>query len=749
MLNIPEIIARELGIKPNQVIEVINLFNDGATVPFIARYRKERTGGLDEEQIRKIDERMGYLTVLEERKKTILKSIEDQGKLTTELAEKINDCLKLNELEDLYLPYKPKRKTRATVAKAKGLEPLALFILENPKFSGDFQEKLAEFINPELGVKTADEALQGAKDIIAEMINDNAEVRKAVRGILENEATVVSEKVKDKASSKKKVEEKEYSAIEEEDIKFSSGVKNKDRKDVYEIYFEFKCEITKIKPYQILAINRGEKEEVLKVTLSYDKDYILGVIRNTFLPYQKSVFMDILEATIEDAFTRLLYPSIEREIRNLLTEKADLHAIEIFAANLKQLLLQPPLLGKMIMGIDPGYVSGCKIAVIDETGKYLYGNTIYPHPPKNKVEDAEDKIVQAVKIYKVDVIAIGNGTASRETEMLVANIIKKYNLKCHYTIVSEAGASVYSASELAKKEFPDLEAAQRGNISIARRLLDPLAELVKIDPKSIGVGLYQHDVDQKLLSQKLDNVVESCVNYVGVDVNTASSSLLNYVSGLNKRLAQNIVKFRDEHGPFPNREALKKVPGFSEKVFEQAAGFLKVTNSDNVLDNTFIHPESYEPTLKLLDKFKMKPEEIKDKGAILQLAVQQRGTKKLAEEIGVGVPTLEDILQNLAKPGRDPREEMPKPILRSDVLKMEDLQEGMELKGTVRNIVDFGAFVDIGVKQDGLIHISQMGNKFVKNPLEVLSVGDIVDVEVISIDLNRGRIGLKLLNINK
>ncbi|HOP49530.1 MAG TPA: Tex family protein [Ignavibacteriales bacterium] len=748
MLNIPEIIARELGIKPYQVNEVISLFNEGATVPFIARYRKERTGGLDEEQIRKIDERMGYLTVLEDRKQTILKTIDEQGKLTPELADKINNCLRLNELEDLYLPYKPKRKTRATVAKAKGLEPLALFILENPKFDGDFDQKLAEFVNPELGVNNTQEALQGAKDILAEMINDNAEVRKAVREVLENEATVVSEKVKEKVSAKKKKEDKEYSEIEEEDIKFSSGVKSKDRNDVYEIYFDFKCEITKIKPYQVLAINRGEKEEVLKVSFSFQKDYILGIIRNTFLPYNKSVFMDILESTIEDAFTRLLYPSIEREVRNMLTEKAELHAIEIFAANLKQLLLQPPIAGKIIMGIDPGYVSGCKIAVIDETGKYLYGNTIYPHPPKNKVEDAEDKIVEAVKLFKVDIIAIGNGTASRETEQLVADIIKKYKLKCHYIIVSEAGASVYSASELAKKEFPDLEAAQRGNISIARRLLDPLAELVKIDPKSIGVGLYQHDVDQKLLAQKLDNVVESCVNYVGVDVNTASPSLLNYVSGLNKRLAQKIVEFRDEHGPFSDRNALKKVPGFTEKVFEQAAGFLKILNGKNVLDNTFIHPESYEATIKLLDKFKLKPEEIKEKGAILELAVKQKGLAKIAAEIGVGEPTLHDILQNLAKPGRDPREDLPKPILRSDVLKMEDLQEGMQLKGTVRNIVDFGAFVDIGVKQDGLIHISQMGNKFVKNPLDVLSVGDIVDVAVMSIDLKRGRIGLKLITDN-
>jgi protein Tex len=719
MINIPYLIAAELSIKAEQVNEVIALFRDGATIPFIARYRKERTGGLDEEQLRIVEDHLNYLTILEERKETVLKSIEEQGKLTDELKDKIVNSIKLQEVEDLYLPYKPKRKTRGTIAKAKGLEPLALFIINNPLFKGDLNEKLKEFINEELGVNSEEEALQGAKDIIAEMINETADVRKLVREFLIETSFVSSGKAKEKTEEKINT-----------------------KKDVYEIYYNFKIQISKIKPYQTLAINRGERDKVLKVTINADVSSLFKDIWKTFLSYQDSAFRVILEVTIEDSYNRLVFPSIEREVRNYMTEIADLHAIEVFASNLRQLLLQPPIAGKIIMGIDPGFVSGCKVAVIDTTGKPIAGKTIYPHPPQSKTESASKTILSLIDKYNIEVIAIGNGTAGRETEFLVADIIKNYKLNCHYLIVSEAGASVYSASVIAKQEFPDLEASQRGNISIARRVLDPLAELVKIDPKSIGVGLYQHDVDQKLLGRKLDDVVVSCVNYVGVDLNTASISLLNHVSGLNKRIAGSIVKHREKIGKFKNREQLLKVTGLGEKVFEQSAGFLKIPSGENPLDNTFIHPESYASTKKLLDLCGISDTQIKDSGNLIYTYVSKNGTTKTASTIGIGEPTLIDIIDNLRKPGRDPREELPKPILRSDVLKMEDLQEGMRLKGTVRNIVDFGAFVDIGVKQDGLLHISQIADKFIKNPLEILSVGDIIDVTILSIDISKGRISL-------
>lgn len=719
MINIPGVIAKELNVKNEQVNEVIALFKDGATIPFIARYRKEKTGGLDEEVLRNIEDRLNYLTILEERKDTILKSIEEQGKLTEELRAKIESSTKLQELEDLYLPYKPKRKTRGTIAKAKGLEPLAEFILNNPLFKGNFQEKLSEFINEELGVLNAEEALHGAQDIIAEMISDSAEVRKIVREFILETGIICSERAK---------------AKEEIDTK----------KDVYEIYYDFKIQISRIKPYQTLAVNRGERDKVLKISLLADTPIVLKDILKTFLPYQDSVFMDILEATASDSYERLIFPSIEREVRNFLTENADLHAIEIFASNLRQLLLQPPISGKMIMGIDPGFVSGCKVAVIDPTGKYLEGATIYPHPPQSRSAEAAKILLAFIKKHNVNVISIGNGTASRETEFLVAEVLKENNLDCHYIITNEAGASVYSASPLAKEEFPELEASQRGNISIARRILDPLAELVKIDPKSIGVGLYQHDVDQKLLSKKLDDVVVSCVNYVGVDLNTASVSLLTYVSGLNKRIANNIIKYREKTGRFTTRQELMNVTGLGEKAFEQCAGFLKIAGGENPFDNTSIHPESYSATEKLLLQLNIPLFKVNESGNLVYLYASKKGTKKIAEEIGIGEPTLIDIIDNLRKPGRDPREEMPKPMLRSDVLKIEDLRENMRLKGTVRNIVDFGAFVDIGVKQDGLLHISQMANKFVKNPLEVLSVGDVIDVSIIGIDIKKGRISLSM-----
>lgn len=721
-MNIVEKIAKELNIKNDQVKSVFSLFDDGATVPFIARYRKEQTGGIDEEQLREIEDRRSYIILLEDRKKTVLNSIEEQGKLTPELKEKITAAEKLREVEDLYLPYKPKRKTRATVAIAKGLEPLANFILENPKFKGTLEEEAVKYLNEEKEVYTVEEAIQGAQDIIAERISENAEVRQLVREFLLEQSKIVSKK----------------SNVKKEDL-------DKNKKDVYEIYHEFEIEIKKIKPYQVLAINRGEKEKYLKVVLSYDHLRIVNEIYDEFFGIDENVFEDMLRIVTEDSFNRLIFPSIEREVRNELTEKADLHAVEIFAANLRQLLLQPPFTNKMIMGIDPGFVSGCKVAVIDHTGKYLEGDTIYPHPPQKQIDHAKQIVLQLIKKYKVELISIGNGTASRETELMIAELIKEENLDCYYLITNEAGASVYSASKIGKDEFPDLDASQRGNISIARRVQDPLAELVKIDSKSIGVGLYQHDVDQKLLNKKLDDVVISCVNYVGVDVNTASSSLLNYVSGLTKNTATKIVEYRNKHGKFATRDQIKNVKGIGEKVFEQAIGFLKIPNGENPLDNTFIHPESYSAVEKLLSMTSIDAKEIYKKGNLIDLFVEQKSLTEIAKEVEVGVPTLEDILENLKKPGRDPRENMPKPILRSDVLKIEDLEEGMKLKGTIRNVVDFGAFVDIGVKQDGLLHISQIANKYIKHPIEVLNVGDIIDVKIIGVDIEKGRISLCLL----
>ncbi len=727
-MNFVSAIAKENSFQPANVQTVLNLLAEGSTIPFIARYRKEHTGGLDEDQLRLIEERFSYLTILEDRRDTILKSIEEQGKLTDELRQKIEACTKLQELEDLYLPYKPKRKTRGTIAKAKGLEPLALFILENPTFAGDFQEKLREFINIELGVNNEEEALQGAKDIIAEMINETAEVRQFTREFLQKESKLKSTK-RDDDSLKTTKNEK---------------LKDKDKKDIYRVYYEFQSDIFKLKPYQILALNRGEIEKFLDVSFVFETETALAGIIKIFLKGVETVFIDIIKETTADSFKRLIFPSVEKEVRNILSEQADLHAIEIFASNLRSLLLQPPLSDKMILGIDPGYVSGCKIAVIDRTGKYLAGATIYPHEPKNKMAEAKAITLKFIREYNVDLIAIGNGTASRETEAMAASLIQDNKLNCQYLMVNEAGASVYSASEVAKKEFPDLEASQRGNISIARRALDPLSELVKIDPKSIGVGLYQHDVDQKLLSKKLDDVVISCVNYVGVDLNTASVSLLAYVSGLNKRIADNIFKYRESKGKFSSRADLLEVTGVGAKVFEQAAGFLKIPGAENPLDNTSIHPESYQATLRLLSMFNLDIQTMRETLGMIEFFVNKKGVEKVAKELNLGVPTLKDIIENLKKPGRDPREDVPKPILRSDVLRMEDLREGMRLKGTVRNVVDFGAFVDIGVKQDGLVHVSQMANKFVKNPLDQMKVGDIIDVTITTLDIERKRISLSM-----
>ena len=711
-------IAQELNLRAIQVSNTVELLDSGNTVPFIARYRKEMTGKLDEEQIRAIEERIKYLRALEERRQTILKSIEEQGKLTPELRQKIEATTKMQELEDLYLPYRPKKRTRATIAKEKGLEPLALKLFAQQETQGTVEELATPFVNPEKEVPDVEAALQGARDIIAELVSEDADVRKTVREFVRQHGVVRSVARDDSVRSD------------------------------YEMYYDYSEPVKRIVPHRILAINRGEREKFLKVSIEIDPEGILPHIESRFITNPDAIARDQLLMAIHDAFKRLIYPSIEREIRNELTEKADEHAIQVFAKNLKNLLLQPPVRGKIIMGIDPGYRTGCKVAVIDETGKYLEGDTIYPHPPQNDVFGAKTILRRLIDKYNVDLIGIGNGTASRETEMLVADLIKEIKAsggrEVYYTIVNEAGASVYSASKVAKEEFPDLEASMRGNISIARRLLDPLAELVKIDPKHIGVGLYQHDVNQKRLGEALQAVVESAVNMVGVDVNTASASLLKYISGLTARTAENIVKYREAHGKFRTREALKEVPGIGDIAFQQAAGFLRIPDGDNPLDNTSIHPESYPATQKLLQKFGIEnnPEEWRQ--LKYRLKQQQVDLNKLAEELGIGVPTLEDILSNLEKPGRDPREEMPGIIFRSDVLKLEDLREGMILQGTVRNVVDFGAFVDIGVKRDGLVHISEMADRFVKNPHDVVAVGDTVTVKVIGIDLERGRVQLSM-----
>ena len=712
-----QLIANELNLNPLQVKNTVALLDDAKTVPFIARYRKEHTGSLDEEQIRAVEERIHYLRALEARKETILGSIEEQGKLTDDLKTRIEAATKMQELEDLYLPYKPKKRTRATVAREKGLEPLAEMLMGRRETDlRDAEALAAAFVNAEKEVEDSGQALQGARDIIAEWISEDADIRKDVR-----EET------------------------------FARGLLTADAKKVegrtpFEMYYEFSEPVSKIVPHRILAINRGESEGVLRVSVSVDEGVMEQLISRRVLTGVPAPFTEQVKTALADAYKRLIAPSIEREVRNALTEKADAHAIDIFAKNLKNLLLQPPVRGKKILGIDPGFRTGCKVAVIDETGKYLEGLTIYPHPPQNQFLKAKSDVRRLIEKYDAAIIAIGNGTASRETEQMAAELIAEMKpaRTVEYIIVSEAGASVYSASKIAREEFPDLEASMRGNISIARRLQDPLAELVKIDPKSIGVGLYQHDINQKKLSESLGHVVESCVNSVGVNLNTASASLLRHISGLTSRTAQNIVKFRDEHGKFKSRRQLKEVEGIGEIAFELAAGFLRIPDGDNPLDNTSIHPESYAATEKLLKKFEIN--DIRKEGNMLKLKIKniREELQTLLEELGIGEPTFRDIIANIEKPGLDPRDSLPKPIFKSDVLKMEDLKEGMWLKGTVRNVVDFGAFVDIGVKQDGLVHVSRMAERYVKNPLEVVAVGDVVDVKVISIDLERGRIGLSM-----
>ena len=709
-------VAKELNLSAQQVEQTFTLLDSGNTVPFIARYRKEVTGGLNEDQIRAIEDRIRYLKNLQERKDAVLESIEKQGKLTPELQEKITAATKLREVEDLYLPYRPKRRTRATIAKEKGLQPLADMMLAQEIEDGALDEIAAPYLNPEKNVDNAEQAYSGASDIIAEMVSEDADVRKAIR-----EFTLKTGLLTTKA-------------------------KGKDELSVYEIYAEYSELVKQIPPHKTLAINRGEREGFLRVGIDVDFDRVKQILTDRYLTNTASIFKDHIIEALTDSYFRLIAPAIERDIRSQITEEADAHAISVFAENVRNLLLSPPVKDKMIMGIDPGFRTGCKVAIIDTTGKYLEGITIYPHAPQKRWDYTKVQLKELIEKHNIDVIAIGNGTASRETEQLIAEIIQESDRQVFYVIVSEAGASVYSASAIAKEEFPDLPAELRGNISIARRLLDPLSELVKIDPKSIGVGLYQHDVNQNRLAESLDRVVESVVNFVGVDLTTASRSLLKYVAGINNRTAENIVKFREEHGRFRTRRELTKVKGLGETAFTQAAGFLRIPDGDVFFDSTAVHPESYGAAEKLLDRFQLKIEDIQSNETLLEMKIKSSNNNLslLAKECGVGVPTLKDIISSLQKPNRDPRTEMPKPILRSDILKIDDLREGMILKGTVRNVVDFGAFVDIGLKSDGLVHISQLADKYVKNPMEIVSAGDIVDVKILSIDAAKGRISLSM-----
>ena len=725
MDKIIKIIAEELNIKQKQVEATIKLIDEGNTIPFIARYRKEVTGGLSDEILRDLGERLNYLRNLEKRKEEVVKSIDEQGKLTDEILQAIAISKTLAEVEDIYRPYKQKKKTRATVAKAKGLEPLANIIIEQ-KETNPITEIAKEYVNIEKlseedkkdknkVVATPEDAIQGALDIIAEDISDNSKYRKQIKRICYREALIET-----KAS-------------------------NPEEKSNYEMYYEYQEAIKYIPSHRILAINRGEKEDFLKVKIQKPEDKILEYIERDIIKGETQ-FTDMLKETIADSFKRLIEPSIDREIRSDLTEKAEDKAIKVFGKNSKQLLLGAPIKGKTVMGFDPAYRTGCKIAVIDETGKLLDYTTVYPTEPQNDVEGAKKELLKLIEKDKVDMIAIGNGTASRESEMFVADMIKEASREVNYVIVSEAGASVYSASKLATEEYPDINVSIRGAISIARRLQDPLAELVKIDPKAIGVGQYQHDVNQKKLAESLTGVVEDSVNKVGVDVNTATPSLLSYVSGINNSIAKNIVKYRDENGKLKNRKQLLKVPKLGKVAFEQCAGFLRILDGDNPLEITAVHPESYEVTEKLLAKVGFDKEDLKDKEKLADLRTKLKNVnvKEMSKELDVGEMTLTDIIEELSKPGRDPREDMPKPILRSDVLKLEDLKEGMVLTGTVRNVIDFGAFVDIGIKHDGLVHISEMSDKYIKNPSDVVSVGDIVKVKVIKIDKERQKVGLSM-----
>ena len=757
MIDINKILCTEFNLKPYQVENTVKLIDEGNTIPFIARYRKEQTGSLDDVVIRDLFERLTYLRNLETRKEEVIRLIEEQGKLTDELKNEILNADVLQRVEDLYRPYKQKKSTRASKAKEKGLEPLAEIILAQNVTEGDLDEIAGPFVNEEKGVNSVKEAYEGACDIIAETVSDNADYRKHIREVYINDAILISE------------------AADEEE------------KTVYEMYYKFEEPVNKIANHRVLAINRGEKEKKLKVKLNTPDEKIINYLISKEITNENAITKDFYLSAIQDSYKRLIAPSIEREIRTMLTERAEEEAIKVFGKNTKNLLMVPPVKDIRILAIDPSFRTGCKLAVLDETGKFLEQGVMYPNEPRNEVEESQKLMADLINKFDIDVIAIGNGTASRETEMVVSDMLSKYTFpkKVSYTIVSEAGASVYSASKLAQEEYPDLDVTIRGAISIGRRLQDPLAELVKIDPKSIGVGQYQHDVNQTKLGQELDGVVEDCVNSVGVDLNTASPALLQYVSGITKTISKNLVKYREENGKFINRQELMKVKMLGDKAFEQCAGFLRISDGDNPLDKTAVHPESYEIAGKLLkklgytiqdlrsgtirdinerimkipvkeDKAKTPAKNVRLKGleALAQINFKENKKsfkekindriKTLSEELNVGVPTLTDIIGELKKPGRDPRDEMPKVVFRSDVKNFEDMKVGMNLTGTVRNVVDFGAFVDIGVKQDGLVHLSEMSDKYIKNPMDVVQVGDTVNVTIISIDKERQRIGLSM-----
>ena len=717
-MDINQKITEELGVKKWQVEAAVKLIDEGNTIPFIARYRKEATGTLDDEQLRKLYERLTYLRNLEEKKEQVLASIEEQGKLTEELKAKIVAAQTLVVVEDLYRPYRPKRRTRATIAKEKGLEPLAALITLQ-KAKEPLEELAEDYVNKEKGVETVKDALDGAKDILAEAVSDEAAYRSWIRKRTMQKGTLIS------------------------------TAKDEKQESVYEMYYEFEEALSKLAGHRILALNRGEKEKFLTVKVEAPQDDILRYLEKQIIRTDNPYTTPVLQEVAEDSYKRLIAPAIEREIRSELTEKAEDGAIEVFGKNLEQLLMQPPITGRTVLGWDPAFRTGCKLAVVDPTGKVIGTTVIYPTAPTTpkKIQASKDLLKKIIPKYHVSLISVGNGTASRESEQFIVELLKEIPEKVEYIIVNEAGASVYSASKLASEEFPNFDVGQRSAASIARRLQDPLAELVKIDPKSIGVGQYQHDMNQKKLSEALSGVVEDCVNKVGVDLNTASAPLLSYISGISSAIAKKIVVYREENGKFTNRKQLLKVAKLGPKAFEQCAGFMRIQDGDNPLDATSVHPESYAAAEELLKKQGFSVDDIKG-GKLTGLSLTIRDKKRLAEELGIGEITLEDIVKELEKPGRDPRDEMPKPILRTDVLEMKDLTEGMVLKGTVRNVIDFGAFVDIGVHQDGLVHISELSDKkFVKHPLEVVSVGDIVDVKVLSVDLKKKRIQLTMKGI--
>ncbi len=710
--NIITTLASELNVKVWQIEAAIKLIDEGNTIPFIARYRKEATGSLNDETLRTLDERLTYLRNLEDRKKQVIASIDEQGKLTEELKKKIEDAATLVAVEDLYLPFRPKKRTRATIAKEKGLEPLADYIFAQEK-DCFIQAEAEKYISKEKEVESTGDAITGASDIIAERISDDAAFRTYIRTFTFNNGKILS------------------------------TAKDKETQSVYEMYYEFEESVKKIAGHRILAINRGEKEKFLSVKINVSEDDIISYLIRKMITDTNSEAGKIISEAIKDSYKRLIAPAIERDIRNELTELAEDSAIKVFGKNLTQLLMQPPIAGQVVLGWDPAFRTGCKLAVVDSTGKVLDTVVIYPTAPQNKVEEAKKTVLSLIDKYDITLISVGNGTASRESEMVIVDIIRESPKKLSYVIVNEAGASVYSASKLATEEFPNFDVGQRSAASIARRIQDPLAELVKIDPKSIGVGQYQHDMNQKKLTEALNGVVEDCVNRVGVDLNTASASLLEYISGITKTIAKNIVKYREENGKFTNRKQLLKVEKLGPKAFLQCAGFMRITGGDNPLDATSVHPESYDAAIALLNKLGFQLEDLAD-SKITGLNLMIKDFKKTAEELGIGELTLRDIINEIEKPGRDPREEMPKPILRTDVLEMKDLTPGMILKGTVRNVIDFGVFVDIGVHQDGLVHISQITERYIKHPLDAVSVGDIVEVKVMSVDLAKKRIQLTM-----